>query len=399
MSLLDNEKTVTEFPKAAKPRPGPYGPAKREIKVLRQWELMNEPELEDQIEGVIHARTLNLISAQKGQGKTQIGVDLGICIATGQAWAGRKVLLRGPVIYIIGEDADGLRARVIATRLALGIGERNLEFDVIEEPINLVAGNDDLNSIIVAITGLGYDQIGAIFLDTYSTVIGGEKEDEKTGGAVAGAGQTLVKEFKCSVFIVHHLGKDKTRGPRGSGVVLDRCSTAISVTQSGNLIALSDDFQRNRPDKQFRPKFKTVTASYMARSGRTVNVPRAVWIETEVTDTGPPLVLDALPEQFLNPKQKLVWKAFNNALASDKGFTGQGPNVPRFRCVNKHAWREEAINLDFYPDAEPDSPKERRRWADARTKNFNDVVQQLVSKGMCQGYGSGLSAVYWKVKS
>ncbi len=399
MSLLDNEKPVTEFPKAAKPRPGPYGPAKREIKVLRQWELMNEPELEDQIEGVIHARTLNLISAQKGQGKTQIGVDLGMCIATGQAWAGRKVLLRGPVIYIIGEDADGLRARVIATRLALGIGERNLEFDVIEEPINLVAGNDDLNSIIVAITGLGYDQIGAIFLDTYSTVIGGEKEDEKTGGAVAGAGQTLVKWFDCSVFIVHHLGKDKSKGPRGSGVVLDRCSTAISVTQSGNTISLSDDFQRNRPDKQFRPRFKTVTASYMARSGRTVNVPRAIWIEGDITDTGPATVLDNSPEQFLSPKQKAVWKALGNALASEHGFTGQGPNVPRFRCVNKHVWRDEAINLDFYPDAEPEGSKEKRRWSDSRTKNFNDVAQQLVSKGMCGVHGSGLSAIYWKVKS
>jgi len=399
MTLLDDNKPIP-FPKDAKPRPGPDGPAKRIIRVLRQWELMNEPELEDQIEGVIHARTLNLISAQKGQGKTQIAVELGMCIATGQDWAGRKVKLRGPVIYIIGEDADGLRARVIATRLDLGIGERNLPFDIIEEPINLVApAVGDLNSIIVAIDALGYDQLGAIFLDTYSTVIGGEKEDEKTGGAVAGAGQTLVKEFKCSVFIVHHLGKDKTKGPRGSGVVLDRCSTAISVRQSGNTIALCDDFQRNRPDKQFRPHFKTITASYTARSGRKVFVPRAIWIEEEVTDTGPPLALNTSPEQFLTPKQKAVWKALGNALASDKGFTGHGPNVPRFRCVSKTVWRDEAINLDFYPDAEPDNPKGRRRWSDARTKNFNDVAQQLVSKGMCQGYGSGLSAVYWKVKS
>jgi len=398
MSLLDNEKTPIQFPIEKKLRPGPYGPAKREIRVLRQWELMNEPELEDQIEGVIHARTLNLISAQKGQGKTQIGVDLGMSIATGQSWAGRRVLLRGPVIYIIGEDADGLRARVIATRLALGIGERNLAFDVIEEPINLVAGNDDLNSIIVAIAGLGYEQIGAIFLDTYSTVIGGEKEDEKTGGAVAGAGQTLVKEFECSVFIVHHLGKDKTKGPRGSGVVLDRCSTALSVVQRGDTISVSDDFQRNRPDKQFRPKFKTITASYTARSGRTVRVPRAIYLEGEVTDTGVAMVLDSSPEHFLNPKQKAVWKALGNALAGGHGFRGQGPNVPRFRCVSKHTWRDEAINLDFYPDAEPDCPKERRRWSDARTKNFNDVVQQLVSKGMCQGHGSGLSAIYWKVE-
>jgi len=356
---------------------------------------MDEPELEDQIEGVIHARTLNLISAQKGQGKTQIGVDLGMSIATGQPWAGRRVLLRGPVIYIIGEDADGLRARVIATRMALGIGEHNLDFDVIEEPINLVAGNDDLNSIIVAIAGLGYKQIGAIFLDTYSTVIGGEKEDEKTGGAVAGAGQTLVKHFECSVFIVHHLGKDKTKGPRGSGVVLDRCSTAISVVQRGNTISLSDDFQRNRPDKQFRPHFKTETAIYTARSGRTVRVPRAVWIDREVTDTGPPP--DFKPEQSLSAKQKVVWKAFNNALASDKGFTGSGPNLPKTRMVLKHVWREEAINLDFYHDAEPDNHMLRSKWVAARTKNFNDIVAGLVEKDMCHGFGNGQDAKYWKI--
>jgi len=397
MSLLDNDKTPIQFPKEKKLKPGPYGDAKRIIRIIRQWELMDEPELEDQIEGVIHARTLNLISAQKGQGKTQIGVDLGMSIATGQPWAGRRVLLRGPVIYIIGEDADGLRARVIATRLALGIGERNLDFDVIEEPINLVAGNDDLNSIIVAIEGLGYGQLGAIFLDTYSTVIGGEKEDEKTGGAVAGAGQTLVKHFECSVFIVHHLGKDKSKGPRGSGVVLDRCSTALSVTQSGNTIHVSDHFQRNRPDKQFRPVFKTQTASYTARSGRVVHVPRAVWLEGTVTDTGP-APEDAPPEARLNTRQQIVWKALGNALAGKGGFQGTGPNVPHRRQVVKHTWRDEAINLDFYPEDEPDDPQLRAKWVAARSKNFNDVVQQLVSKGMCQGYGGGQLAVYWKVQ-
>jgi len=397
MSLLDDDKGVVALPLRQREPHGPDGQAKRTIPVLRQWDLKNQPELEDQIEGVIHARTLNMICAQKGQGKTQILVELGMCIAAGHSWAGRRVLLPGPVVYIIGEDADGLRGRVIASRMKLGMGERNLPFDVIEEPINLVRSAEDLNSVIVAIMKLGYSGLGAIMLDTYSTVIGGEKEDEKTGGAVAGAGQALCRWFGCSVFIAHHEGKDKSKGPRGSGVVQDRCSTSISCTLSGNIISLTDVYQRNRPNKLFRPRFRTETISYEGRDGRRVEVPRAAYIVEDVTDTGDAIIASAKPESFLNAKQQLVWKGFKNALASDKGFTGAGTNIPHRRCVNKSVWRDEAVSLDFYSDPEPEDQKDRRKWVDNRAKNFNDVVLSLVHKGMCSGYGSGQTAVYWMV--
>lgn len=98
MTLLDDKSVVPIRPR--EPVMGPHGQAQRTIPVLRQWELRNQPELEDQIEGVFHARTLNMISAQKGQGKTQVLVELGMCIATGHSWAGRRVLQPGPVVYI-----------------------------------------------------------------------------------------------------------------------------------------------------------------------------------------------------------------------------------------------------------------------------------------------------------
>lgn len=260
--------------------------------------------------------------------------------------------------------------------------------------LDFVKSGADLNSLIVAIDGLGYKQIGAIFLDTYSTVIGGEKEDERTAGAVANAGQMLCKQFRCSVFVVHHQGKDASKGPRGSGVLLDRCSTAITIKQVGNVITLVDEYQRNRRNKLITPKFRTETKSYTSKSGRTVRAPLAVWIDN-ATDTGP--ALDAVPEYSLSAKQKVVWKAFENALASKHAFMGSGPTVPKRRMVLKYVWREEAINLDFYPEAEPTSKTQREKWVARRTKNFNDIVAGLVDKGMCHGFGPGQDARYWKI--
>jgi hypothetical protein len=65
------------------------------------------------VEGLIETETLSLMFGDPGCGKSFVGADLGLSVATGTPFHGRKVK-QGPVFLIAGEGHNGLTRRFAA---------------------------------------------------------------------------------------------------------------------------------------------------------------------------------------------------------------------------------------------------------------------------------------------
>lgn len=74
------------------------------------------------IEGLLRSRSLNVLVGDSGLGKTPLGVQLGLCVATGVPFVGLNVVSPGAVLYCDAEsDSSAFDSTVAAISRFLGI--------------------------------------------------------------------------------------------------------------------------------------------------------------------------------------------------------------------------------------------------------------------------------------
>jgi hypothetical protein len=66
------------------------------------------------VHGLIEDNTLGLLFSDSESGKTFLAVDFALCVATGTPFHGKKVIRKGPVVYILGEGRNGFSRRLLA---------------------------------------------------------------------------------------------------------------------------------------------------------------------------------------------------------------------------------------------------------------------------------------------
>ncbi len=83
------------------------------IELYSTEELLRLPPPSWLIDGVIEKNSISTIYGPSGSGKSFVGLDWALCIATGTPWHGRKVA-QAPVIYIAAEGGRSIAKRVRA---------------------------------------------------------------------------------------------------------------------------------------------------------------------------------------------------------------------------------------------------------------------------------------------
>lgn len=162
--------------------------------------------------------------------KSTVAFDWAACVATGHPWKGSAVR-RGPVVVIAGEGQRGLAKRFVAW------GEEH-EVDVKDADLLLTTGavrigdentTADLDAVVREVneelaTRVGGTPDGAggppalVIVDTLAKNFAGQDENSSTG--IAEFHRQLVEAFPAScILVVHHLGKDKSKGARGSSAI------------------------------------------------------------------------------------------------------------------------------------------------------------------------------------
>lgn len=168
------------------------------------------------IKGVLPQADLVVAYGPSTAGKSFVLIDMGMAIARGVPWRGKKVR-QGRVVYICAEGAGGFRNRLKAYAIANEIDPKGVPFGVINAAPNFLLKKDvdDVREAINAAEGAE-----VIIVDTLAQVTPGANENaaEDMGEAIANA-RAVGAATGAMVILVHHMGKDTTKGGRGwSGI-------------------------------------------------------------------------------------------------------------------------------------------------------------------------------------
>jgi hypothetical protein len=212
--------------------------------LVESWDSIKDEPVEWLIEDIIPKRSFVALFAPPASYKSFVALDLAEAVATGREWMGKAVKQAGVVLYIAGEGHGGLGARIKACKIKNDSPD-GAPLYVIRAQINLRSSQEDFDNLISAINDL-LDTVGEklqmIVLDTLMRMSGGgfnENSSEDMGGFITQAGK-LQAFYDCALLVIHHSGKDVTKGLRGHSSLLGAVDTELeinrldSVVNSGN---------------------------------------------------------------------------------------------------------------------------------------------------------------------
>jgi hypothetical protein len=215
--------------------------------LLSLAELEALPAPEWLVEDMVVEDGLTVIYGDPGSGKSFIGLDMGLRIALGMDWHGRATKATG-VLYIAGEGARGFGKRARGWRLHHKVQATEGPFLLLPVPVAMLQPDQRsklLRTIDAAIVRSGVP-VGLVVIDTVSRALAGAGENgaDEMGTFVACC-DTVRMHIGGAVLGVHHSGKDKDRGMRGSTVLLGACDGAIRCDKDDDIVTLKTEKQKD----------------------------------------------------------------------------------------------------------------------------------------------------------
>lgn len=187
------------------------------------------------IKGIIERDSLAEVHGAPGHGKSFVVIDMAASIATGTEWHGHRTT-QGAVFYIAGEGINGLARRFSAWQLARGVGLTDAPLCISTKPVPL----DDLQSALMvrdAVSALS-QKLGRppvlIIVDTLARNFSGDENSTRDMSLFIRCMDALRIEWQSSILIVHHTGKDTSKGARGSSALKGAIDTEYSVEMDDN---------------------------------------------------------------------------------------------------------------------------------------------------------------------
>ena len=229
MAAFDNlklEAAITESELAPTPSKD-----KIQFTVESALEFTSRPSPRWIIKDILPKADLGVIYGDSGSGKTFFALDLCMAIALGQEWRGKKVK-QGKVIYVAAEGAAGFRNRLKAYA-------NQHQIDLAALPIGIIASAPNLmdydHSLAIAKAIVQSGGADLVVLDTFAQVMPGANENsgEDVGKALSHC-KGINRATGALVLLVHHSGKDATKGARGWSGLRAAADAEIEIVRSDN---------------------------------------------------------------------------------------------------------------------------------------------------------------------
>lgn len=200
-------------------------------KLLSGADLCNAPPMRWMVSGVLPQEGLAALYGASGSGKSFLILDIGYAVAGGDYdWFGRRVT-QAPVTYVCleGEAGTGKRVKAWSLHHKKPVPDA-LRF--ITQPFNLLSDDvADLAKTVIA----GGGERGLVILDTLNRAAPGADENSSVDmGNLIAAAKRLQNLTGGLVLLVHHTGKDSTKGLRGHSSLYAALDGAIEVTATGS---------------------------------------------------------------------------------------------------------------------------------------------------------------------
>jgi hypothetical protein len=212
--------------------------------LVESWDSIKDEPVEWLIESIIPKRAFVALYAPPASFKSFIALDIAEAVATGREWMGYRVPKKGAVLYIAGEGHGGMGARVKACKIQNNSPD-GANLYVIRAQINIRSSQEDFDALVAAINELIAEidePLELIILDTLMRMSGGgfnENSSEDMGGFITQAGK-LQAIYLCAMLLIHHSGKDITKGLRGHSSLLGAVDTELEIQRQDSVINSAD---------------------------------------------------------------------------------------------------------------------------------------------------------------
>jgi hypothetical protein len=181
--------------------------------------------------------SLGVLFGESGSGKSFLAYDLSAAVSRGIEWNGRKVT-QGRVLYIVAEGVAGFVNRIKAYCHQQAISPDDINVDVISDVTPNLLDKDQVSRLIKAISA--QEPYSLIVVDTFAQVTPGANENsgEDMGKALAEC-RRIHRASGAMVLLVHHSGKDASKGARGWSGLRAAADVELEVLRSDEVRSVS----------------------------------------------------------------------------------------------------------------------------------------------------------------
>ena len=310
---------------------------KRKLELIPSWEL-KDVAVRWLIKDIMPAESFMALYGRPGSYKSFVALYLSCCIAMGSEAFGKDAV-QGSVVYIAGEGGAGLKRRWDALRIHHEI-EDDAPVYFIKAQLNLRSTLEDAEAVIAAIRELGVVP-SLIVVDTFARAFaGGEENSAKDVGEAVSVLGYLQEQMRCGVLIVHHAGKDESRGMRGSSALLGavdlelECKKISSETSSERVGQLTITKQKDGEDG--------VLLGYKMIVVPLSNIdPDATSLAVEPVDNDTVAKI-ALKKERRETHNEVGERVLKQAIKeAGKVIEGKGDGIPAgVKCVTESIWKQ-----------------------------------------------------------
>ena len=183
------------------------------------------------VKGFLPKANLGVLFGESGSGKSFAMLDLSAAICRGiEFWNGHRVT-KGRVLYVVAEGVSGFRQRIKAYCHQQAIPRIGMDviYDVTPNLTNVAQITDLISEIRQR------EPYDLIVMDTFAQVMAGADENNglDVGNALAQC-KRIANRSGAMVLLVHHSGKDASKGSRGHSSIKAACDVEIKVERSND---------------------------------------------------------------------------------------------------------------------------------------------------------------------
>jgi hypothetical protein len=328
---------------------------KRRLRITYLRDIKPEGRKRWLVDGVLDIGGMSIPYGASGEGKTFFATHVAVCIATGRPFYGRDVA-QGGVLYIAAENPRSVKMRLLALKKHHGIGD-NVPLGIIEQPVDLVHPQSDAQAVVDLVkdferqTGTG---IRLVVIDTLArTTAGADENSAKDMTAFVARCDGIRERTGAHIMVVHHSGKDESKGARGHSSL--RAATDTEILIDNRTITITK--QRDGEDGQkFAFDLEPVTIEGPEGSLDTVPVFREITAE------------EARRALHLEGRAKDAYEALQEALKDhgEPAPQGVGWGAPSgARIVSAKRWQ-----AAFYERMPNSAPEVKRKTFDRAVRHL-----------------------------
>jgi len=205
------------------------------------------------IKGVYYEQTIGFMVGPTRSFKSFIALDQACHIASGMDWAGQRTKQRD-VMFVASEGAAGIKSRMKAWRNAYPEADISRLRTLMSAPQLHKDGLDRIAKNVAWYhrkTGWKPD---LIFIDTFATSTSGVSDtDAEAMGLIIHNMRALTEALQTAIIVVHHTGKDASRGARGWSGLEAAADTVTYVTANTAQELVTLDFFKSKEARPLKP--------------------------------------------------------------------------------------------------------------------------------------------------